>query len=231
MFPPYTFKDLAPHLALSEIEPLSRRAGVLLARHQTGRAATAGQMNVLGAIDMLNGLEYHHAAFMKVIEQLAEMPLPSDGTWLLRSHLMHECLAYLNRMGQFYYFATSRFVRGYVPDPEAIIPTQLLYLRFRHKHSAHRSLDAPRAEDTPHHQLVHAWALSSHGPCGFTPKRPSPEAAAALATFDSKSMWRDHFFHFQMYDEADCLNFGLEKEHPAIAGEAYKLLEALLTAP
>src|SRR5262249_27339491 len=150
MFPPYQFTDPNPALPLSEITPFSRRAWVVLARHQNGRAAKAGQMNIIGAIDMLDGLEYHHAAYMIVIERLAAESLASEQSGLYHKHLVHEALAYLNRMGQFYYFAHSNFVRQFVPDPDPIISTIVLYKPFRDKHAAHRAIDRPRREDTAH---------------------------------------------------------------------------------
>jgi hypothetical protein len=234
MFPPYTFQDCHPDLALKDIDPLSRRAMVLLVRNQNNRAPKAGQMHILGAIDMLDALEYHHAAHMRVIGQLAQTPLMSGETETLRRNLLHEVMAYLNRMGQFYYFARSAFVKQFVPDPEAFIPTHLRIKRFRDKHSAHRSLDAPRPEDTPHHQHVHAWALSSFGGWLFAPKPATARAdgsqAIGLRFLSPERMWLGAYHQLQLYDEDDCLNFSMEREHPLIAEEAYKLLDALITA-
>jgi hypothetical protein len=232
MFPPYQFTDLNPSLPLSDIMPLSRRAWAALARYQNARAAMAGQMKIIGAIDMLDGLEYHHAAFMRIIEQLASASPLSEQWALHRRELVHEAVAYLNRMGQFYYFADSSLVRQFIPDPDSIIPTIVLYKPFRDKHAAHRAIDHPRKDDTPQAQANYAWALSSVGAMGFAPKvgmRPTDGSRP----FSLGALWSDYYFYLQMHDgqPGAALDFSLEREHPIISAEAYALLERLLMAP
>jgi hypothetical protein len=226
MFPPYELIDQNPTLALSEIFPLSRRAGVALVRYQNGRSAKAGQMNIIGAIDMLDGLEYHHTAHMNIIQRLSHEPFMDGQTEILRKHLVHEATAYLNRMGQFFYFAHSKFAMEFLPDPDAIMPTLLRYKRFRDKHAAHRAIDAPRHEDTVQAQANYAWALSSLGFAGFSPK-----TAKASPPFDSHT-WLQNYFQVQLNDgqPANVLNFSVEREHPSISAEVYAILENILLA-
>jgi hypothetical protein len=189
-------------------------------------------MNIVGAIDMLDGLEYHYAASMNIIQRLAVESLFSEQSARYRAHLVHEALAYLNRMGQFYYFADSDFVRQFIPDPDAIIPTVLLYKPFRDKHAAHRAIDQPRKEDTTQARMNYAWALSSMAGMGFSPK-PAGLPANAQFPFDSRTTWLHHYFYLQLFDgqPGDPLNFSLEREHPMISAEAYGILEKLLLTP
>ena len=231
MFPPYTFTDQNPTVPLTEITPLSRRAWAALARLQEGRAARAGQMRTIGAIDMLDGLEYHHTAFMNIIGRLAGTPFTSEESELCRKQLVHEVIAYLNRMGQFYYFAHSSFAKQFVPRPDTILPTHVRYKPFRDKHTAHRAIDAPRKEDTPEAQHTYAWALSSMGGMGFSPKA-GRSPLGSRSPFDPHFMWRENYFQLQLIGRSPgtALNFSLEKEHPFISMEAYELIEKVLVA-
>ena len=89
-------------------------------------------------------MEYHHENAMGLVLRLAEIPLMSDDGENIRNRLRHEVVAYLNILGQFFYFSKSDFVSKRVRDFEPIIPTITKFVRFRMKHSAHRSLDWPR---------------------------------------------------------------------------------------
>jgi hypothetical protein len=135
-------------------------------------------------------------------------------------------------MGQFYYFAHSDFAKQFVADPDALAPTIARYKRFRDKHSAHRAIDAPRNDDTQHARSNYAWALSSLGGMGFAPK-PAQPSRSGPQPFNPRVIWLQNYFQLQLFDgtPGSALNFSLEREHPAISVEAYRLLEAILVAP
>ena len=57
-----------------------------------------------------------------------------------------ELVAYLNRLGQFYYFTKSTFVTNINKTALSLIPRIDELKIFRMKNTAHRSLDAPRDE-------------------------------------------------------------------------------------
>ncbi len=123
---------------------------------------------------MLSGLDYHHRQFMIHIEQLAPYyarssafaeyirelpsgsvvspPIPTD---VERGHLdalHHEAVAYLNRLGQFVYFAEA-------VQLESMLPRAKELLIFRHKHTSHRSIDKPRNESIELREM-HAMAFN-----------------------------------------------------------------------
>lgn len=58
-----------------------------------------------------------------------------------------EAIAYYNPIGQFYYFARSQKVAGFINDCEEYIPNILRIKIFRMKQSAHRATDVPRGEN------------------------------------------------------------------------------------
>jgi hypothetical protein len=115
---------------------------------------------------MLKGLDYHCDRFLSLIASL------SNGLSTDEENLLHEAVAYVNRAGQFYYFVESQLVKakvGRLPTPRL---DQLM--RFRHKHTAHRSVDKPWPQDTEQLRGVHAMALSEFGGRLWYPKDKLP---------------------------------------------------------
>lgn len=161
-------------------------------------------------------MEYHHDRFLGLIDGLAsgavEDPAP----------LRHEAIAYLNRVGQYWYFAKSDFVvqqLGVVSIPRL---DELMMLR--NKHAAHRSIDNPRKADTEHAQEVHAMCMSGYGGSMWIPKEP-------IATEElPRPHWGRAYLVFQMHTESsnDIVEFVLERDHYEIIKEAYGVIEALL---
>jgi hypothetical protein len=64
---------------------------------------------------MMEGLEYHHDNIIRITGALA------NGDDVSEKGVDHEAIAYLNRVGQFYYFAKSYFVRSAITDFRALI--------------------------------------------------------------------------------------------------------------
>lgn len=223
--------DPLPGVPLEMISPLSKRAYVLMMRSRDKALLHEGFLNIAGAIEMLAGLEYHHDNVLRLSQRLA------DGEALDEAFLYHEAVAYVNRLGQFYYFAKSELVSKAVNDGLAIIPTIRRFLPFRMKHAVHRSLDDPR-DETEDIRILQAMSLSrawgrmmTLKPGAAPPHLPSEAVLdeAGMAQF-RQMQWRNSYVTFQLFDEgaSSYLNLILEKEHPTISAEAYQLLSAVI---
>ncbi len=182
---------------------------------------------------MMNGLDYHHDNFMRIINRLAEVDMSEEADGL-KANLLHEVVAYLNRLGQFHYFVISTFVRQHCRTPTSLTPTVEKFFIFRRKHSAHRSIDQPQNE-TAHVQETQAMSMSSIGGKIFEPKLgqscnllEAKTDADQIAHF--RNNWKKCYWVCQLItdDPNDFRNFSIEKEHPAIMLEAYAILEMLL---
>lgn len=88
---------------------------------------------VHGVKYIMQGLDYHFKNYMRLLSEDDDI------------HWFHEVVAYLNRIGQIYYFLKSDFIAA--QDSEA--PALKRVIPFRMKYSAHRSIDAPRRDDLP----------------------------------------------------------------------------------
>ena len=233
MFDPqdWRIEDPHPELPLTEIDPHSARAWAALSRSKDRNIVRQHLIRIVGAIDMMSGLEYHNRNFCRIVGERALLPL-SDPTALEKElFLVHETVAYLNRLGQFWYFVSSRLVKSTVPGWKDIIPTIAKFTRFRQKHSAHRSIDMPKSEDKPHVQEVHAWAFSSLGGCLFSRKPGKARIWSPTDFRNPYSMWTESYRCFQLIadGEHDTLNLSIERDHPVIIGEAYELISAVLS--
>jgi len=189
--------------------------------------------NIQGAVEMMKGLDYHHDKFLNIISRLAKVDL-NDEAHGLKADLLHEVVAYLNRLGQFHYFTISCFVKTHCPTAESLTPTIEHFLVFRHKHSAHRSIDKPQKETVPV-QETQAMSMSSIGYKIFEP-RPGQSCNLLAANTEAEQMehirnnWKQCYWVCQLITDhsKDCLNFSIEREHPAIMLEAYAVLAMLL---
>ncbi len=234
MFKPsdWRLEDPNLHVPLEDIHPLSERAWSLLTRSRSLPNAQTGFLNILGGIDMMRGMAYHYENSLQLIDRISKLPFRVGGT--LKPSLIHETVAYINRLGQFYYFAESSFVSSKIPDWELRIPTIVKFKRIRDKHTAHRSLDKPRPVDTPHMQNVHAWAMSSIGGLVFEPK-PKIQVPSPLHEIltNPGRWWKQNFVGFQMLGDFrqrpdTTINCSVEKDHPILESECYGIIECLL---
>ena len=233
MFDPkyWNLDDPYSLLDLNDITPLSARAWSAFVRSKSKNIVKEGFLNFIGSIDMMLGLEYHYVNFCSILNEISELPILDVHLRDKKLSLIHEAVAYLNRLGQFYYFASSDFVTTKVNNWENIIPTIIKFKRFRDKHSAHRSLDKPRNQDSSHHQQIHALALSSIGGLIFSPKH-GKNISITQTNFRQK-IWTDAYPCFQLAGDEynDTLNLCIEKEHPVFSSEAYDLIYTLLSHP
>jgi hypothetical protein len=180
---------------------------------------------------MLAGLEYHHDNIVRLSDNLAA-GAALDETWLY-----HEAVGYVNRLGQFHYFAKSALVAKAVPMATATVPTIEKFLPFRMKHAAHRSIAGPRGESEDA-QILQAMSFTRSTSRLTTLKPGAPDLqfppsgvadAAVMAEFRQRQ-WRDSYLTFQLYDEERNVHINLvvQKEHPQIGGEAYGLLSTVI---
>jgi hypothetical protein len=237
----FRIEDPSLGVPIDEIVPISKKTWALLARHQSSPPLKTGFLNVYGAVDMIDGLEHHHSHFMVLVDRLCTVPAFTNESKAVERQLRHEVVAYLNRMGQFYHFTKSKFVARHITDATRLIPTILKFKPFRDKYAAHRSIDLPRPEDSADAQQLQAWGLSSVSGLLFSPKEKAKAASVLeelhdqllsnVQLYNSKTRWKECYFGLQMRVTAknEFVDFFLEKEHPIISQEAFRLIEILLT--
>ena len=206
--------DPAPGLRLEQIvEPVSVRAEALLLRSHSPKLRT-DFVRYFGVAGMLAGLDYHFSNYMRALERL---PWPAGHGY---QAVRHEAVAWLNRIGQFHYFC--EWARMEHPSLPLATPRIAALLPFRHKHAAHRSLDAPRRDDGPEFQLSQARLMSDLGGCLWE-RRPG-----AVDTPFGTPLHPTHFAALQIPLPSGHLNLVIEVEHPRVMEESYKVLETLL---
>lgn len=212
------FTDPFPDLRLMEIAPISVRALSWLARASKDASFPhQSVVQIAGGAKMLGGLEYHHQNFMRRFELLTPMygrqaafikhalgqlpdqqpfPASSDAERVILDELNHEAIAYINRLGQFFTFAKSC-------GAESFLPRAAELMLFRHKHTAHRSIDAPRREDTSHLQEVHAMSFGFHH--------------LGVASFPI----------FQIHDQTRVVDFHMRDDHALVMIQAFDALQSI----
>ena len=214
----WNFTDPFPALKLQDIFPLSARALSWLAR--ASKDTTFPQprsVQIAGGAIMLGGLEYHHGNFLERLNHLASYydrlaarmrdlmehrpgeppwPMATESERTIFDALDHEAFAYLNRLGQFHTFAKACSVEHLIPHASEL-------MLFRHKHTAHRSIDVPWPEDDPQLQEAHAMAFGFHHlSVGFFPV-------------------------FQIHDHQRFVEFHMRDDHPVIMRQALEALQAI----
>jgi hypothetical protein len=225
--------DEYPESQLDGVFPISTRAACLMVRSKSNAVLSTNFINIQGAIEMMKGLDYHHDNLIGVVNQLAEFGLTGNKTALF-AVLLHEAVAYMNRLGQFYYFSKSPFVQKICANSESLTPTIVKHIVFRQKHSAHRSIDDPR-DESEHVQLTQAWSMSSISGHLFDPKPGQFRDISQLKTMQeieehARRIWKESYLVFQLITDDPKVfhNFSIEKEHPTIMQEAYAVLAQVL---
>jgi hypothetical protein len=205
-------RDPDADLPLDEIAPLGRRARSLVVRSKAP-VLNSAFAEIWGAVSMLIALDYHFAQFMAALATL-EGRQPAD-----YQPARDEAVAWLNRAGQLHYFMESALVRGQ-KCPRTPHLNELLV--FRHKHSAHRSIDAPRTGDTPDLMFSQAIAFSELAGTLWTLRIPSSPARDRPGV-------STHMLRFQVRSsEKRRATLTLETDHPPVAAEAYAVIAALV---
>jgi hypothetical protein len=228
----FNFKDPHERILLNEIHPLSERAFSHLARSRNLSILKHSFVNIYGAVEMMQGLTYHHSRFMSLVES-CHTTVPTLQT---AGALRHEVVAYLNRLGQFWSFSKSDLVKKYCSSAEETLPTICKLIVFRNKHSAHRSIDNPKAEDTDGLQVMNAISLSILGGQFFHPKpgHTSIDLFSVNTDIDLDelrcSLYKNEYLGFKIYDvkHSTYVDFYIERDHDLIMREAYCLISILL---
>lgn len=212
----WRIEDPSPGLELASIVPISRRAQSLMVRSAGNPILHGNFLAVAGAVSIMRGLDYQHDQFMGLIDRLARGEVADE------EFLLHEAVAYVNRVGQFFYFATSDLVQSRLGDCTSSLPKIAHPKVFRDKYTAHRSVDRPRKEDTPHLQTVHAMSLSGLGGRLWHPKQSLPPGFAG-------PFWGKAYLVYQLnMGSAGVYELNLERDHSTVMREAYSVLERLL---
>jgi hypothetical protein len=141
------FKDLKEEVLLEDNPVTSKRVLSLIVQNKHKIKDKHDYTQIMGSLQFLEGLEYHYNNFTNHLQNLAAKECLSDD-----SMLDHEAVAYINRLGQVYYFI--RFLRKLKQCPKI----KELYL-FRRKNTGHRSIDLPTDEDTQHEQIWQSGCL------------------------------------------------------------------------
>ncbi|SMG18942.1 hypothetical protein [Arenibacter troitsensis] len=198
-FEEWTIKDPCPGMALQNIQPISHRAFALVSRNKNGLVSKEGALNIIGAIDMMEALDYHFNNFIE------------HGKGATNINQKHEAVAYLNRLGQLYAFTKSDFTKKYNSEPKAILPKlDELYI-FRRKNTAHRSLDAPQNEPK---EYRNRQALSL---LGATTLKFMGNEQYVFPNYN-----KDH-------KETEWQYFTPATDHPIVMEESYQLIEKIIT--
>lgn len=228
------FTDPNEGVALADICSMSDRAFSLMARSKNRRILQNSFINIFGAIEMMKGLTYHHARFMEHITS-CYCSAPSLQT---EEAIRHEAVAYLSRLGQFWMFAESDLVKNLCPAIKEVLPTICKFIVFRHKHTAHRSIDKPRKEDSDGLKEMNAISLSILGGSLFSlkPGHSQPDLSAMKTESDFKKykchLFNNSYLMFQIYDTNNDkhVNFSVEQDHEAIMAEAYELIHIIISS-
>ncbi|WP_421803095.1 hypothetical protein [Flagellimonas sp.] len=130
----WTIIDRFPDNDLIDINPISLRAYSLVSRNKFQIERLPISIEILGVLESMEALDYHYDNFIgfKKIEN--------------KSKRVHEIVAYLNRIGQIYYFINSDFLKKILFNPLDQTPTLNSLKVFRMKNTAHRSIDYPKNE-------------------------------------------------------------------------------------
>lgn len=141
------FKDPNEGIALKDNPILSQRVFSRIVQNKHKIRDMYDYTHIMGSLQFLEGLEYHYNNFVTHLQNLAAKEYLTDD-----SMLDHEAVAYLNRLGQVYYFAQSLKLFKYCPKIKE------LYL-FRRKNTGHRSIDCPMEEDEKNEQIWQSGCL------------------------------------------------------------------------
>jgi len=198
-FNEWTIKDHYPESNLQDIEPISIRAYALVSRNKKDLGTKEGALNLLGALEMLEALDYHFNNFIE------------HGKGDSTINQKHEVVAYLNRLGHLYYFTKSSFTKKFIPDPTALMPKMDELIILRMKNTAHRSLDAPKGE--PHeYRIRQAFTF-----LGATSRKFINDDQFVFPNYNKDT------------NATEWVYFTLATDHPIIMTQSYELIEKIIT--
>lgn len=130
-----------PKKRIDNIKDPEKRLWHLFSYYSDNESYRKCKQQLGGIIDIVSGLQYHynqHNLHEKKVDRCQFYGWAS-----------HEAIAYINRIGQVYYFVKSDWFNAYIPqsDLPSLIPTVLALVPLRNKISAHRQQDYPYKDD------------------------------------------------------------------------------------
>jgi hypothetical protein len=206
------YEDENGAVPLGSIEIVSERIRSLLVRSKSPLVED-NFVQLVGIVDMASGLEYHYKSAFNHLKQGSE-PLAR------MVFVQHDIVAWLNRLGQFYYFVQSELVKSFGLTQK--ITKILTLLPLRNKNSAHRSIDAPRRNDEVSQLPYQALTFSPLVGTQWVRRdldKSEPEVFDLLAT---------HYLVFQITSEKDgVVELNIELDHLQVLSEMYACMEIL----
>lgn len=166
-----------------------------------------------GATSILNGLIYHADNYQSLQNELdsIEFMNPEQNTVQRATidKMNHEVIAYFNRIGQFYYFASSQNVAKILDEFKNHIPHIMRLKIFRMKQSAHRATDAPKGENPNNMaQLDRLFTYQS-------------------IMINNKLMYQVLLDKEDSVTGRQSVNFFLHEDHPKVVEEIKKIIELI----
>ncbi|WP_339609075.1 hypothetical protein [uncultured Roseivirga sp.] len=197
-FETWTVKDRHPELPLQDITRISHRAFSFVSRNMATLNPKDGAMNLLGVLDILEALDYHFDNFINLKNSDVEI------------NQRHEAVAYLNRIGQLYYFTLSDFTARHIPNAISYMSKVNDLKVFRMKSTAHRSLDFPKGESE---EYQNRQALTMLGATNSKVLGKLEYILPVQNKSTKKTEW--HFFT-------------PETDHEIVMTQSYKLIELII---
>jgi hypothetical protein len=218
----------------------------LFALHSNHSLYLQHKNNLIGVLDIVDGLEYHlknlrryeKAACNRSVELRSifkrqdgePVYLPKISRRTNHHPAVHEAVAYIGRLGQLATFFESKWFGSVVKENVIAgeIPSILALLPIRNKHTAHRQQDAPRHDDCS------TLGLNQFGlRHGLVGPNTNPEIVHLEYSFPSKQRHRLVEKHhsvpindIEYLGENNNLTFFTPtKNHPKIIAEAISLLQ------
>jgi hypothetical protein len=118
-------------------------------------------MHVFAVIFMVKGLEYHYENFQKLVKNVtfpsSGLRSEADTSSIERAKL--EAIAYINTIGQLYYWADRYFFPNRTLTMSRAPTIVRVTESFRHKYSAHLSIDKHHREDSEQARALHLFAF------------------------------------------------------------------------
>ena len=147
----FTFRKSSKRITKSKAK-CSRYLSELFATPEYFQRQQEYEVELMGLLDMVEGLEYHHKKFVrmeniqrkilqKIFDEEELLPTPPQ-------NMIHESVAYLNRLGQIDALITSEWFKRQIGETELanLCPIILSLMPLRNKFAAHRSIDYRRDE-------------------------------------------------------------------------------------
>ncbi len=162
-----------------KLKTVSVRLAFLFAENSSSSILQSHELELAGIIDMAKGLEYHYknfkkiekkylASYEKIFKEMILSQIPG------KENMIHEAVAYLNRLGQIETLITAPWFKTYITEETLVnfCPKIFALMPLRNKFTAHRSIDDPRneTESQKASQASIPFGIQSRGPIGGLPK-------------------------------------------------------------